>query len=102
MGVGYRCVGVGAFHVCVLQVWLTWVYQVSVFAFVTGVAPPSILAVQAGTTLYQLTSSSDAFSLTSIVSPQTPPMSPSVNPSVTLIILELTARGQDLLPLAAH
>ncbi|XP_050729896.1 transmembrane protein 41B-like isoform X3 [Eriocheir sinensis] len=32
-----------------------------------GVAPPSILAVQAGTTLYQLTSSSDAFSLTSVV-----------------------------------
>ncbi|KAG7166213.1 Transmembrane protein 41B-like [Homarus americanus] len=32
-----------------------------------GVAPPSILAVQAGTTLYQLTSSSDAFSLMSVV-----------------------------------
>ncbi|CAL4060875.1 unnamed protein product, partial [Meganyctiphanes norvegica] len=31
-----------------------------------GVAPPSLLAVQAGTTLYQLTSSTDAFSFTSI------------------------------------
>ncbi|KAK3864273.1 hypothetical protein Pcinc_030030 [Petrolisthes cinctipes] len=32
-----------------------------------GVAPPSVLAVQAGTTLYQLTSSRDAFSFTSVV-----------------------------------
>ncbi|XP_076032180.1 transmembrane protein stas isoform X2 [Oratosquilla oratoria] len=32
-----------------------------------GVAPPSILAVQAGTTLYELTSSTDAFSFTSII-----------------------------------
>lgn len=38
------------------------------FSWFTGVAPPSVLAVQAGTTLYQLTSSRDAFSFTSVVS----------------------------------
>ncbi|XP_047479527.1 transmembrane protein 41B-like [Penaeus chinensis] len=37
------------------------------FGTFLGVAPPSILAVQAGTTLYELTSSRDAFSLTSVV-----------------------------------
>lgn len=37
------------------------------FGTFLGVAPPSMLAVQAGTTLYELTSSRDAFSLTSVV-----------------------------------
>ncbi|XP_045106700.1 transmembrane protein 41B-like [Portunus trituberculatus] len=44
-----------------VPLWPFW------FGTFIGVAPPSILAVQAGTTLYQLTSSSDAFSLTSVV-----------------------------------
>jgi hypothetical protein len=32
----------------------------------TGVAPPSFVAIQAGTTLHKLTSTSEAFSLNSI------------------------------------
>ncbi|XP_066947481.1 transmembrane protein 41B isoform X1 [Macrobrachium rosenbergii] len=44
-----------------VPLWPFW------FGTFLGVAPPSILAVQAGTTLYQLTSSRDAFSFTSLV-----------------------------------
>ena len=36
-------------------------------SFLTGVAPPSFLAIQGGTTLHQLTSSSDTVSLNSIL-----------------------------------
>ncbi len=35
--------------------------------FISGVAPPSFVAIQAGTTLNQLTSSGDAISYTSMV-----------------------------------
>lgn len=34
---------------------------------ISGVAPPSFVAIQAGTTLNQLTSSSDALSWTSLI-----------------------------------
>jgi hypothetical protein len=35
--------------------------------YVTGVAPPSFVAIQAGQTLYKLSSSSDAWSWTSVI-----------------------------------
>lgn len=38
-----------------------------VFCYISGVAPPSFVAIQAGTTLQKLTSSSDTVSWISVV-----------------------------------
>jgi hypothetical protein len=42
-------------------------YLIFYFLYLTGVAPPSFVAIQAGQTLYKLSASSDAWSWMSVI-----------------------------------